>query len=167
MADPEIIIESYNKNWPLAFTQEKALLVKILAPWSTGNIEHVGSTSVPDLPAKPIIDIMVGVESLPQSLDAIPILEQNGYCYYPYKSDVMHWFCKPSPEVRTHHVHLVPFESPLWQERIGFREILRKDSKIRQEYAQLKYQLAERFPTDREQYTQNKWPFIQRVLQGA
>lgn len=167
MPDPAITIEKYDPNWPTMFEEEQRLLSAVLSPWLKGTIEHVGSTAVPDLKAKPIIDIMVGVQSLNVSADAIPVLNTNGYCYYPYKKEVMHWFCKPSPEIRTHHLHLVPFGSQLWQERISFRDILRNNPSVREEYAQLKCELAKRYKKDREQYTQKKWPFIQRVLQDA
>ena len=167
MSDAPVTIEAYNKRWPNMFEQEKQRLTKLLLPWVKGSIEHVGSTAVPDLQAKPIIDIMVGVATLEASREAIPLLQDNGYCYYPYKADVMHWFCKPSPEVRTHHLHLIPFNSKLWQERLKFRDTLRRNADIREEYAQLKYALAKRYHSDREQYTRKKWPFIQRVLQSA
>ena len=96
--------------------------------------------------------------------EAIQVLTQHGYCYYPYKADVMHWFCKPTPEFRTHHLHLVPFNSLLWQERISFREKLRASSILRAEYCALKQALVQEYKDDREQYTQQKWPFIKRVL---
>lgn len=160
----KIIIEPYNSQWPSLFEQEKTALAIILKPWLIGSIEHVGSTSVPQLRAKPIIDIMVGVQGLESSKPAIENLQAAGYCYYPYKIDVMHWFCKPSPQHRTHHLHLVPFRSLLWHERIKFRDILRSNDLIAREYAQLKESLAFENSEDREAYTQAKGPFIQAVL---
>jgi hypothetical protein len=91
------------------FEAERGLIERAIAPYLVGGIEHVGSTAIPNLPAKPVIDIMAGVRSLDASLAALPLLEPFGYCYFPYKPDVMHWFCKPSNDVRTHHLHLVPF----------------------------------------------------------
>src|SRR5215467_7554448 len=108
----------YDKTWPARFEQEAAELYRLLKPWLAGNIEHIGSTAVPGLVAKPVIDIMAGVAGLEASRPAIEALEQTGYCYYPYRTEVMHWFCKPSPAFRTHHLHLVPFGSPLWNERL-------------------------------------------------
>ncbi|MEM1153692.1 MAG: GrpB family protein [Pseudomonadota bacterium] len=127
----------------------------------------MGSTAIPGMPAKPIIDIMFGVESLETSKPAIETLTSEGYKYSPYKANEMHWFCKPSPEFRTHHLHLVPFESPLWRERIQFRDLLRSNSDLARDYAQLKRELAERCRHDREAYTENKWSFIQQALQSA
>ncbi|AXR00334.1 GrpB family protein [Pseudoalteromonas piscicida] len=164
MADQAISLSKYDKNWPRMFQDEKLRLAPLLCPWIEGDIEHVGSTAVVGMVANPIIDIMVGVQSLMASKEAIKVLTQHGYCYYPYKADVMHWFCKPTPECRTHHLHLVPFNSALWQERISFRNKLRASPDLRAEYCALKLALAREYRNDREQYTQQKWPFIKRVL---
>jgi GrpB-like predicted nucleotidyltransferase (UPF0157 family) len=110
---------------------------------------------------------MFGVTSLDASKPAIEVLSGIEYCYYPYKTEVMHWFCKPKPEYRTHHLHLIPYESELWHQRLNFRDILRKDRGIAQKYANLKADLAKEHPVDREAYTQNKGPFIQGVLNGS
>ena len=161
-----IEVVDYDNSWPSKFRAEKEFLESIIGKWIYGSIEHVGSTSVAGLSAKPVIDIMVGVESLETSKPAIDILTQNGYSFYPYKADVMHWFCKPSPEVRTHHLHLVPYKSTLWHERIQFRDHLRTHTAVANQYAQLKRRLADETSNDREHYTQSKWPFIQQVLQS-
>jgi GrpB-like predicted nucleotidyltransferase (UPF0157 family) len=160
-------IVPYDPSWPDQFEQERRLLTGILADWVKGGIEHVGSTAVPGLDAKPVIDIMVGVGSLEASRDAISVLEQNGYSYAPYRPDVMHWFCKPSPAFRTHHLHLVPYNSPLWKERLIFRNYLRSHLEVAREYAELKYRLAEQYRFDREAYTEAKGEFIQGVLRKA
>ncbi len=78
----------------------------------------------------------------------------------------MHWFCKPSDAFRAHHLHLISFESLLWQERLKFRELLRSDKLIFDQYVKLKRELASSHKEDRETYTQKKWPFIQQALQG-
>ena len=146
------------------FQEEHDFIASLIAEFIHGSIEHVGSTSVSGLCAKPVIDIMVGVHSLQHAKAAIPILTDNGYCYHPYKGDVMHWFCKPSPEIRTHHLHLVPFESELWFERLAFRDYLRNNDATAKEYATLKHQLAQQSGRDREQYTQAKTAFVSKVL---
>jgi GrpB-like predicted nucleotidyltransferase (UPF0157 family) len=119
---------------------------------------------VPGLTAKPVIDIMVAVESLAASRPALTLLEKSGYLYADYRSDVMHWFCKPSLEFRTHHLHLVPLQSALWAERIAFRDYLREHPHAAAEYADLKLQLAVRFRFDREAYTEAKEPFVKRII---
>ncbi len=160
----EIEIVKYNPCWPSSFDKEKQFLQQKIGHWLQGSIEHIGSTAVPDLMAKPVIDIMFGVESLEKSRPAIDVMQQNGYCYFPYKEDVIHWFCKPSETHRTHHLHLVPFQSSLWNERLLFRDILRSDKNTALEYQQLKLKLARKYATDRESYTEMKWPFIKGVI---
>ena len=122
---------------------------------------------MPGLIAKPVIDIMAGVESLEASRGAIKAVGKIGYCYFPYKPDAMHWFCKPSPSHRTHHLHLIPFESRLWFERLAFRDYLKTHSDVADEYAELKSRLAKQYHFDREAYSDAKSPFIKRVLKFA
>ncbi|NEZ54272.1 GrpB family protein [Leptolyngbyaceae cyanobacterium CCMR0082] len=167
MASAPVELSAYDLEWPAKFKAEKAFLIEVIGHWRWGSVEHVGSTAVSGLLAKPVIDIMFGVKSLEVSRPAIDVLTRNGYQYFPYKPDVMHWFCKPSDAVRTHHLHLIPYESELWQERIRFRDLLRSNRAIASDYAALKQALAERYHYDREAYTQAKWPFIQRVLEMA
>lgn len=164
MSEDNIVISEYNPDWPDLFALEKSFLSELLPQFISGGIEHVGSTAVPGLAAKPVIDIMLGVASLTDSREAIAILSANGYCYYPYKSDVMHWFCKPTPDIRSHHLHLVPFNSPLWLERLAFRDHLCNNPQAAAEYSELKRKLAREHKEDRELYTQKKWPFIQAQL---
>lgn len=162
--DSPIELVAYDPSWPWKFESERALLEKLLSPWLAGRIEHIGSTAVPLLPAKPIIDIVAPVHSLEASRPAIAAVTGAGYAYWPYKAEVMHWFCKPSPELRTHHLHLVPVGSPLWHERLAFRDALRGDPSLVSEYADLKQRLAEQHRHDREAYTEAKGPFVRRVL---
>ena len=161
---PPVIIEPYDPIWPAKFEAEKTLLAPILAPWLAGPIEHIGSTAVPGMPAKPVIDIMGAVRDLPSSKEAIEALAPLSYCYFDYKADLMHWFCKPSDFERTHHLHLVPFESRLWRERLAFRDCLRSDGAAREAYRGLKVRLASQFRDDREAYTDAKTEFIHAVL---
>ena len=162
---PPVIIQPYDPTWPAKFETEKRVLTVVLARWLAGPIEHIGSTAVPGLPAKPVIDIMGAVHDLPSSQPAIEALRSLNYCYFPYKADAMHWFCKPGPSNRTHHLHLVPFESQLWRERLAFRNSMRSDAVTREAYTQLKRKLAAQFSNDREAYTEAKTEFIQAVIQ--
>jgi GrpB-like predicted nucleotidyltransferase (UPF0157 family) len=164
MSEEAVHISTYDPAWPGLFEAERELLAHALRPWLVGPIEHVGSTAVSGLPAKPVIDIMAGVESLDASLEAISVLQNSGYQYSPYRADVMHWFCKPSLAFRTHHLHLVPYLSQLWSERLAFRDCLRSNSTVASEYAELKLRLAETYRFDRESYTEAKGPFVNRVL---
>ena len=104
MAEAPIEVAPYDARWPAAFEQERALLAEALGPWLAGPPEHIGSTAVPGLAAKPVIDIMAPVHTLAASRPAIEAARELGYVHYPYKPDVMHWFCKPSAAHRTHHL---------------------------------------------------------------
>jgi GrpB-like predicted nucleotidyltransferase (UPF0157 family) len=165
-SQPPVIIEPYDSAWPKRFESERLVLAPVLAPWLVGPIEHVGSTAVPGLPSKPIIDIMAAVQDLPSSLAAIEALKPLSYCYFEYRAEVMHWFCKPSDLVRTHHLHLVPSNSQLWRDRLAFRDRLRADAATRRSYAELKLVLAAKHRDDREAYTDAKTDFIRSVLEA-
>jgi GrpB-like predicted nucleotidyltransferase (UPF0157 family) len=162
--DAPITIVSYDSAWPDLFERERAAIADTIGDWIVGGIEHVGSTAVPGLAAKPVIDVMVGVESLETSRTAVSRLATIGYLYAPYRADVMHWLCKPSVALRTHHLHLVPFGSELWSERLSFRDYLRSHPHTAAEYASLKRMLADRHRDDREAYTEAKGPFVARVV---
>ena len=163
----QVEIVPYDSSWPERFGAERTLLAGIVNGRGCGPIEHIGSTSIPGMPAKPIIDIMIGVRDLASSRDIIATLAVLEYCYYPYRADCMHWFCKPSPELRTHHLHLVPVGSRTWIEQLTFRDYLRANAHVASEYAALKHALAQRHRYDREAYTQAKAPFIARTLELA
>jgi GrpB-like predicted nucleotidyltransferase (UPF0157 family) len=160
-------IVPYDEAWPGLFEGERRKLLGAIAPWLSGPIEHIGSTAIPGLVAKPVVDIMAAVESLEASRPALPVLAGLDYCYFPYRPDSEHWFCKPSPYFRTHHLHLVPFGSPQWAGAIAFRDYLRTHLEIAAEYGTLKERLAVEYRNDREAYTQAKRPFITRVTELA
>src|SRR5262245_19390084 len=161
-----IEIVPYDPAWSSKFEAERLLLQALLAPWLTGPIEHVGSTAIRDMPAKPVIDIMAAVSSLEASRSAINEVVKVGYVYFPYRPDIMHWFCKPSAACRTHHLHLVPMGIKRWVECLAFRDEIRGNQALASEYAALKHRLAEIFKFDREAYTDGKAPFVERVLQN-
>lgn len=164
MSQAPVIIEPYDPLWPAKFELERKVIEEALATYLVGTVEHIGSTSVPGLWAKPVIDIMAGVASLAESRPAIPLIEAIGYWYFPYKPDQIHWFCKPSDRIRTHHLHLVPYLGEVWNSRLAFRDRLRVDSELRDAYAELKLSLAETFRDDREAYTEAKSEFIASAL---
>jgi len=165
--DAPVEIEPYNDAWPGKFLVERTLLAQVLRPWLAGPIEHIGSTAIPGLAAKPIVDIIAAVKDLESSRPALAELQKIGYCYALYKSDVMHWLCKPNPELRTHHLHLVPFKSDLWAERLAFRDLLATNQSVARDYVELKYRLAAAYRHDRDRYTEEKGPFIKTALRGA
>ena len=156
-------IATYDPTWPERFASERALLARVVAPWLDGGIEHVGSTAVPGLAAKPVVDIMVGVRDLEEARAAIPLLAAESYCYHPYR-DYFHWFCKPSPEYREFHLYLIEPTHPQWHARLAFRDRLRADPAAAAEYEALKRTLAVEHRDDREAYTDAKVAFVERVV---
>ena len=167
MREEPIYLVAYDPAWPKRFQEERAELARVLSPWLAGSIEHIGSTAIPGLIAKPVIDIMAGVADLEGSLAARATAATLGYVYFPYRPEVMHWFCKPSPAHRTHHLHLVPIGSALWADRITFRDYLRSSPEAAAEYTGLKTSLAACYPFDREAYTDGKSPFVAAILDCA
>jgi len=165
-ADEPIRIVSYDPSWPTRFQHEKTLLERALGAWITGGVHHVGSTAVSGLAAKPVIDILVGVHDLVSSRDCFGTLSEIGYQYAPYRSDEMHWFCKPHPSCRTHHLHLVPTGSRRYRAELAFRDVLRSRPDLAEDYANLKRVLAADHEHDREQYTLKKTEFIQNALRA-
>ena len=163
--EQEIFLVAYDESWPQRFAEEAGILQRAIGKWLSGPIEHIGSTAIPGMIAKPVIDIMAGVETLDASRDVIADAADIGYCYFPYRRDVMHWFCKPSPAFRTHHLHLVPVHSKLWNERLAFRDYLRTHPGAAAEYTELKQNLAKLHRFDREAYTDGKTPFVERILE--
>ncbi len=154
----------YRAEWPARFAEEAALLCTALSTWLVAAPEHIGSTAVPGLAAKPVIDIMAPVLTLAASRPAIQAAQRLGYCYAPYKAHEMHWLCKPSPDLRTHHLHLVEHGGDLWRERLAFRDALRERAELMEEYGVLKHELAALHPFDREAYTEGKSTFVRRAI---
>jgi GrpB-like predicted nucleotidyltransferase (UPF0157 family) len=161
--DAPVDVVSYDPSWPRQFQDEAEVIQSALSPWLTGPIEHVGSTAIPGLVAKPTIDIMAGVATLDASRPAIEAAAGIGYCYAPYQAEIEHWFCKPSPAVRISHLHLVPVGSPAWVRTMAFRDYLRAHDEVARQYEVLKLRLARAHRLDREAYAKAKHPFIERI----
>ena len=130
------------------------------------DVQHVGSTAVHDLPAKPILDVAISIRTPDVVPDIVEGLTGIGYiCRGAGADTIGHLFVRESePNVRTVHVHVVEEDSIQWRDYLLFREVLREDSDVRKRYADLKRDLANQFPDDRESYTSAKDEFIQRVL---
>jgi GrpB-like predicted nucleotidyltransferase (UPF0157 family) len=163
-SDEPVRIVPYDSDWPARFEEERALLASAIGDWAVGGIHHVGSTSVPGLDSKPVIDILTGVSSLEESRACFDQLAGLDYLYAPYRTHEMHWFCKPHPSRRTHHLHLVPTTSARFRDELAFRDYLRDHRDVAQEYGVLKRRLAEKFEQDREAYTDAKTDFIIATL---
>jgi GrpB-like predicted nucleotidyltransferase (UPF0157 family) len=165
--DEPVRIERYDPAWPLRYAEERAALERTIGGWVVGGIHHVGSTAVPGLDAKPTIDILVGVRDLDDARGCFAQVAELGYLHAAYRSDEMHWFCKPNPSRRTHHLHLVPVTSPRFRDELAFRDYLRTHADVAASYATLKRRLATDFAHDREGYTASKTEFISRMLDRA
>jgi len=165
--DEPVRIVPYDPSWPGRFAAECEVLAEALGDVAVGGIHHVGSTAVPGLAGKPIIGILVGVADLESSRATFPVLSRLGYCYAPYRADEMHWFCKPHPSRRTHHLHLVPVGSQRYADELAFRDLLRAEPARAAAYEDLKRTLAARFEADRDAYTEAKGDFIRDCLGGA
>ena len=166
--DP-IEIAEYDSAWPSLYQREQSLLRKMLAFVPGLAIEHFGSTSVPGLAAKPIIDIMISAESRGLWPSLVEPLQTIGYVYWDKnpKKDEM-FLVKGMPpfgEKRTHHLHVYDFQGPRWKKELLFRDALRAHLEEAHRYAELKRDLALRFTYDREAYTDAKTDFIEGVLQ--
>jgi GrpB-like predicted nucleotidyltransferase (UPF0157 family) len=170
----EVAVVVYDPHWPEAFEEERIHLLSCLPHDLVRRIEHFGSTAVPGLPAKPIVDILVEVTSLDDTKQRIaPILEAQGYDYFwrPSWGDdtppFYAWFIKRDRNGnRTHHIHMVEAQFEHW-ERLLFRDHLIEHPDIAQEYANLKMKLSDAHHSDRVAYTQAKSEFIRRVTEEA
>ena len=164
-----IALVLYDPEWPRRFEAERALLERVLAPWLDGGIHHIGSTAVPGIAAKPVLDMMAGVRDLEEARAAFGPLREQSYHFTPHREDEAHHFNKPSlrPSEATHGLHLTRPGSDLWRERLAFRDALRSDATLRAEYEALKLRLAEDARDGRTSYTAAKRPFVARVLGNA
>jgi GrpB-like predicted nucleotidyltransferase (UPF0157 family) len=173
LVQEEISIEPYNPHWISLYDEEAKFLREILPSKLVKRIEHFGSTAVPGLSAKPIIDILVEVSSLQETKEQIvPILTARGYEYFwrptigdepPYYA----WFIKrDSKRNRSHHIHMVEGDSPLW-DRLYFRDYLCEFSEVSKSYDKLKQTLCMLYPHDRIRYTSEKSEFILEVTKKA
>lgn len=157
----------HDSRWAAAFAAEHAVLAAALDGFEC-TVEHIGSTSVPDLPAKPILDIAVGIPEPRDVAGCIPRLEGCGYEYRgDAGADGGHVFVRASGTVRTHHVHLVERGGDQWKAYLALRDLLRGDEAARRRYAAAKHELASRFPHDRKRYTDAKNAVVSELLNQA
>lgn len=163
----KVVLEPYNSNWVTQYEDERAAIMDGIGGYII-DIQHVGSTSIPNLDAKPIIDIAVGIEELDVGTKFIEPLKKIGY---EYRSDAgvkgRHFFAKGSAESRTHYLHVEIFGGELWENHILFRDYLREHGDVMEQYRNIKKELAGLFYNDRGTYTSRKTDFIANVLERA
>ncbi len=156
----EVEIVEYGPAWPAAYAAERERLAPLLP--AGAQLHHFGSTAVPGLAAKPVIDMIALVDDLDEPIAAL--VQRGGYQYPPaFNATLTHrrFLCYPTAAHRTHHLHLVDEPGEL-ERRLHFRDRLRADPVLAGEYVALKRALAERYQNDREAYTEAKGEFVKR-----
>jgi GrpB-like predicted nucleotidyltransferase (UPF0157 family) len=155
-----VVVVPYDPAWPELFAAERVRLERALRPWLESGIHHIGSTAVPGLAAKPIVDMLAGVRDLEQARDAFEPLARLGYAYFSHRPEA-HACRRPG-----YGVHLTVPGSAIWNERLAFRDALRADPALVAEYAAWKERhLAP--PGEPGPYTADKRPLVLRVLAEA
>lgn len=158
-------VSPYSVGWQRLFAEERSRLLAAVGDYVL-DIQHVGSTSVPGMVAKPIIDIGMAVKSYEEATVCVQPIAQLGYAYKGENGiPRRHYFERGSP--RSHHLHINEIGSRAWENQILFRDYLIRHPEVAQEYATIKMALARQFPFDREAYLAAKAPFIERVLRRA
>jgi len=160
-------VVDYDPRWPLLFERASRELRAALGP-SLVAVHHVGSTAVPGLCAKPILDLLVTVPDFEESLALLPPLEALGYEHRPDEEIAdRHFFRRRRGSARTHHLSLAEASSRHQRVTLAFRDALRADPSLASEYAALKLDLARRFPRDRPAFIDGKSAFVVRVLAAS
>jgi len=159
-------LEPYDYNWLILFDKERELLSSQLKGLII-NMEHVGSTSIEGLLAKPIIDIAIGVSSLDKVIKIREKVKGIGYLEVPVSIDGKHVFAKNKENKITHFLHIMIYNQDLWRDQISFRDYLRSFPDAKMEYVKLKEELANKYPNDVVSYTNEKKEFVNNILKRA
>lgn len=155
----------YSDQWPHAFEQERRRIELAIGDFVLST-NHVGSTSVPGLCAKPIIDILIGLKIFEYGFQCVTPLEQIGYTFKGENGiQGRHYFQKGEP--CTFHIHMFEQNSDQWHAHILFADYLRRNPERKQQYVELKRVLAQAYPHDRVKYTNRKSEFIQETMRLA
>jgi GrpB-like predicted nucleotidyltransferase (UPF0157 family) len=160
-----VALQAYNPQWPVLFELERNRLLNLFPQMIA--VEHIGSTAVEGLSAKPIIDMMASVASMQEAKSLVTSLCQSGYTTSPdFNASLTdrQWFMRWGDGHRTHHLHVVVHEGAVWQGRLKFRDALRGNAELAAQYLQLKQRIASEHAQDREAYTQAKTAFVQSVV---
>ncbi len=165
----KVRIVVYNPNWPEVYKLERDKIKEKIGEY-IASIDHIGSTAVEGLVAKPIVDILIGLNSLDDAQFCIPKLEELNYEYVPEFEDVLpdrRYFRKPptGQGSRDFHVHMVEIKTYFWKRQLILRDYLRKFPEVANEYGELKLRLASELQDNREAYTEGKTDFIMSILE--
>lgn len=160
-------IFEYNPKWKDEYLKEKANLTVTLENYDV-DIQHVGSTSIVNCKAKPIIDIAVGVPTLEYGKELIPTLQSIGY-YYDGRNDfgVRYFLKKCENDIETYFIHIEDKNSRIWQNHILFRDYMNLNPEEVKKYSELKESLAKKFYNYRKSYTKAKEKYIEKIISKA
>ncbi|MBP6750210.1 MAG: GrpB family protein [Xanthomonadaceae bacterium] len=170
-----VVLSPYSNYWPQNFERIRAEVLGVFDDAAVDdepvNLQHIGSTSVPGLCAKPVIDVLLGAASLAQIEAKIAALDALGYGYvakYERELPMRRYFVRDAEGERLRvHLHGVVLGSPIWREHLAFRDALRIDPALRDRYAALKTELVQRHAGDKAAYTDAKAPFIRAIMDAA
>jgi len=161
-----VTLSPHREEWHQLFIDERDRILEAMIGDPSLKVEHIGSTSICGIPAKPILDIMVATATFEPELPFVSALEAVGY---EYKGEngvpERHFFGKGVP--RTVHLNVVRYGGQFWRSHKAFRDYLKNNRDAACEYEQLKLSLADRFPNDREAYTNGKLAFVEGILKKA
>ena len=170
MARHKVEIVDYDPEWVTLFSEERGRILGVIGHLGVA-VEHIGSTAVVGLGAKPIIDIMVGVNRLSDAQQCIEPLSSLGYRYQPEHEVTMperRFFGKGEPPGEQHyHLHMVEKGGEFWRRHLAFRDYLRSHPKASRQYCEFKRKLASEYGSDREGYTEAKTSFIESIVAKA
>ena len=164
-----VALHAYDASWPARFAEEQARLLALF-PAVLIEVQHIGSTAVRGLVAKPVIDILAGVESMAVAASLAPALGHAGYTTSAEFNATLadrQWFMRWADGRRTHHLHVVVHGGSVWHQHLRFRDALRSSAALCERYAALKASLAALHPNDRDAYTEAKAGFVRAVIDGA
>lgn len=169
VVDMPVDVVDYDSDWPREFAAQRDRLTILLRGQLAEPVEHVGSTAVPGLASKPIVDVLAPVTSLVEARGAVSVLEDDGWLYWPTDPNRSwrFWFLRPQPDARTHHLYLIQHDDPHVRDLRAFRDVLRADDALRDRYEMLKRSLAKAFRDDRRAYTRAKTRFIENGLRQS
>lgn len=166
MGRSTVDLVEYSAEWPLEFARERSALAGVLGETALV-IEHIGSTAVPGLVAKPTIDIAIGVAAVDELVPHRESLKRLGYEWRTGFHEDHLFLRKIVGGERTHHLHVIVYPSPEFDEWVAFRDYLRASPEAARAYADEKRELAERFHEDRGAYVEAKTGIVRRLLDDA
>ena len=160
-------LKPYNPKWKELYVQESKIISSQISDFLV-DIQHIGSTAIPGIMAKPIIDIAVAINSLENIGKIIEPLREIGFIYRGEQGiPDRHLFIKGGEEFRTHHMHVMHNSHYEWKKHILFRDYLINHPEEVKKYSELKKRLEKQFKEDRESYTESKSEFIEGILKKA